>query len=184
MSAIIPGAIGVIGAIAGSIVTGEYQIRRTKAQQSSENKRRHAEIYADKKVQALSDLNQSMVDFHQTYRHLEDADTDQSSYREPNEEMYRNGIQQEHQNFIRILNRAVIFLNEGQTESLRRLSHYMSKIDEDMHLRFIDGVSEPEGVNKFNFDDWEDYNRLRKEAQNILREEIAQPVNNFEDSVA
>lgn len=170
-------AIGVTGAVIGSLLTGAFNWLSTKQQVEAENTRRYADYFLQEKVESLSELHAQLERCRHNYQYNWERTLGMD------EEEFRSDILGAFYDYETALGRATLFLDDQQRDAMfealdafRDANGYF-----DWYVRYgdpEDGLSKepPDGV---EFREDELLNAV-KGARDVLREEISEPVKYFE----
>lgn len=169
---ILGAAIGVGGAVVGSVLTGLFNLLSTRQRVQAENTRRHSELYLERKVEMILELSSRLWEAQdwvaialvqrasdEEYNTLEKEDKV-----DPEEDLYPLIIA-----FQRSITDTTIFLDEEQETILRNCvdilwdAYSLIKNEEEIEERHVEGILE-----------------TTKIAREMLQEEIKDPAERLE----
>jgi hypothetical protein len=170
-------AIGVSGAVIGSLLTGVFNWLSTKQRmeaerenlhivQQAETERRRGEYYLQQKVEALMNLYAVLEETRREYKTTADA----AVYGAISEEDYQEVIDWYHK-YERAMDRAAVFLTDEQHETLLEVFNKIHDSNSFLH-RKVDNPKQSD-YSKFGLSE---YNDRFNTAEEMLKEEIKEPI--------
>lgn len=170
-------AIGVSGAVVGSVVTGAFNWLSTKQRieaerenleirQQAETERRRGEYYLEQKVEALLNVYAVLEETRREYKKTADA----AVYGSISEEDYQEVVEW-YRKYERAMDRASVFLTEEQHQNLLGVLDKIHKTNSFLH-RKIDNPEES-SYSEFGLSE---FNDRFNAAEDILKEEINGPI--------
>lgn len=174
-------AIGVSGAVIGSLLTGAFNWLATKQrvaverenlriQQESETERRRGEYYLDQKVESLMTLYAVLEEARREYKKT----ADKAVYEEISQDEYETVIKT-YREYERTMDRAAVFLSEPEHETLLAVFDTLHETNQ-----FLTGqIENPEQVSYSEFG-LSEYNSAFNDAEQMLKDEIKGPIEAME----
>lgn len=112
---VLGGAIGVTGALLGSLLTGAFHFLSTRQQIQANTTRRRADYYLQQKVESLTELHMQLEKCHQNYR-FNWEDTPRMD-----EDEYKSDILEGFYDFEYAMRRVSIYLDEDQVKVMAKV---------------------------------------------------------------
>jgi len=162
-------AIGVSGAVIGSLLTGIFNWLSTQQRIRAEKQRYHAEIYAGEKVKALAQLHSQFVECRQIMSKQLGRRADDLTEEDVQEEILPlvDSLQA-------ALDKATIFLNEDQINALSDAYLSISTAGEFLEREAQGGADDMLKIESSTLIE------QTESAIEVLEKEINNPIENFE----
>lgn len=175
--AVLGAAIGVSGAVIGSLLTGAFNWLSTRQRmeaerenlqirQQAETKRRKGEYYLQQKVEALMDLYAVLEETRREYKKT----ADKAVYGDISQEEYDEVIDCYHK-YEQAMDNAAVFLSEEQHETLLEVFNIIHDTNSFLH-RNIDNPKQDD-YSEFGLSE---FNARFNTAEDMLKEEIRKPI--------
>lgn len=162
-------ASAFVGGVAGSAITAITQIYITKQRQTAETERRHAEFYAESKVDSLTELHSALDDCYRTFdeyykRNVESVDR----------EDYLGEIVPALDQVRQSLSQASIFLDDSETETM-----HTAVTELEMGVSYLERKAISDRVNSDEIDR-DRINDSFDDAKEVLRKQMYGPIEKLE----
>lgn len=170
-------AIGVSGAVIGSLLTGAFNWLSTRQRMEAEREnlhirlqteteRRRGEYYLQQKVEALMNLYAILEETRRKYKKT----ADKAVYGEISQEEYDEAIDWYHK-YEQAMDRAAVFLSDEQHETLLEVFNTIHDTNSFLHRK----IDNPEQSDYSEFG-LSEYNDRFNTAEEMLKEEIRGPI--------
>jgi hypothetical protein len=174
---VVGAAIGVTGAVIGSLATGAFNYLTTRQRLEAENARRHADYFLRERVDALSDLHSKLERCRQAYLY------NWESVLSFDEFEVRQKVMSKFYAYEEAMSRASIFLEEDQMQAMRDVFEQFRTANGYFYWYARhgnrDGELDEEPPDEIRFSEAE----LRESvdaAREVLRSEISDPARYFD----
>ena len=170
-------AVGVSGAVIGSLLTGAFNWLTTRQQVESQDDRRVGEFYLEKKVEAL-------MEYHTQLDHFMNK-VDIYKARAYNSEMSKDVASDDlielFNSYDKSLHRVIVFLDTEQQKILEETIGPFRNSVTHVNTFTIEGMSpRPEDQNKWEAELHPVVEKKGQEAQEVVKQEIQQGLNRLE----
>ncbi|WP_338729216.1 hypothetical protein [Haladaptatus sp. DJG-WS-42] len=184
-------AFAVGGTLLGSLVGGAFGLYQTKLQQDSEDRRRRAELYTEHKVEILYSLHDRMAEAHSILMAY-------VPHRDLYREIQTSGITQEQASKVNELTREIrgliiksqLYLTDPQQKkelmlALMGMNHALARVGgkhltDDSEIEKFLHQAEQDSKHIDEEVDLSNYYEVYYNAVDILKEELQEPVGQFE----
>ena len=166
--AILGAIVGGGAAILGSFIQAWFNRQNTKDRIEAQNNREQAKFYVDQKVESLIELHEVLVECRDRISRELAGETPRAS-----QEEYENEIWPLNKKLDIVLDKNRIFLDTRQEEKIFQAN--MKTLDAIEYLEsFYDNSFEAPEV------ELSEYADITEEAMNVIKQEINEPIDNFE----
>ncbi|QLC34968.1 hypothetical protein EFA46_011970 (plasmid) [Halarchaeum sp. CBA1220] len=161
--------VAVLGTLAGAALSAGVTIHTTRVQEVNQNQRRQAEYLIEKKVDRLTELHESFTRCRATLAPLAESGT-YAAYDREDEREFDEMVDEYH----RSIHRARIFVSDRQFETLLDALLAFQTVTERAGAERAEEVSAP------ILDDDRSFRDVMAAADEVLREELHEPVRALE----